>query len=190
MKDEDKTKKQLINELKELRGRIAEYEESVVFDELTGLHNIRYFLVLAEHEFTRAHRYKRPLSLMMLSLDRRTQINEVYGHAIVDKAQTTVAEYCRSNVRFVDILGHYGGEEFVLLLPEARLEAAKKMAERMRKYVAKTPIPTGRGPLDITVSIGIASIRRDTPNLIVLLERTDKAMNIAKREGGDSVEVG
>jgi len=189
MRDEYKTKKQLIKELKDLRKRISECEESIS-DDLTGLHNIRYFLVLAEHEFTRAQRYKRPLTLLMLSIDDLERINEIYGDDIVDKALSTVADYCKKNVRFVDIFGRYGNGEFLLMLPEAKLNAAKKMAERIRKHVVDTPISSDIGLATITVSLGVANIKKNTPNLIALLERSDKAMSIAKQKGGDRVEVG
>lgn len=189
MRDEYKTKNQLIKELKDLRKRFSECEESIS-DDLTGLHNIRYFLVLAEHEFTRAHRYKRPLTLVMLSIDNLEKINEIYGEDIVDKALSTVADYCRKNVRFVDIFGRYGNGEFLLMLPEAKLNAAKKMAERVRKHVVDTPISSDIGLTTITVSLGVANIKRDTPNLIALLERADKAMTIARQKGGDCVKVG
>jgi len=188
-RNETKTKKQLIKELKKLRERVSECEESV-FDDLTGLHDIRYFLVLAEHEFTRAQRYKRPLSLVMLSLDNPEKISEIYGEDVVDKAFGTVADYCRKNVRFVDIFGRYGDGEFLLLLPEAKLKAAEKMAERIRQHVVETPIPSDIGYATITISLGVANLKKDTPNLISLLERADKAMNVAREKGGDRVEVG
>lgn len=186
---ETKTKKQLIKELKKLRKRVDEYEESV-FDDLTGLHNIRYLLVLAEHEFTRAQRYKRPLSLVMLSLDNLEKISEIYGEDVVDKAFGAVVDYCRKNVRFVDIFGRYGDGEFLLLLPEAKSKAAEKMAERIRQHVVETPIPSDIGPATITISLGVANLKKDTPNLISLLERADKAMNVAREKEGDRVEVG
>ncbi len=188
IKDEDKTKDELLLELKELRERLSKYEESTV-DELTSLHNIRYFLVLAEHEFTRAVRYGRPLSFIILSLDNSEEINDTYGHAIVDKALDTVAVYCRKNVRYVDIFGRYGDEEFVLLLPEADLEATRLMADRIREYVSQTPVPTKKGPVKITISLGVDTITKDTPNLISLLELADRAMNFARKSGGNRVEV-
>ncbi len=189
MRDEYKTKKQLIKELKDIRKRISECEESVS-DDLTGLHNIRYFLVLAEHEFIRAQRYKRPLTLVMLSLDNLEGINEIYGEDIVDKALNIVEDYCRKNVRFVDIFGRYGNGEFLLMLPEAKLNAAKKIAERIRKHVLDTPISSDIGLATITISLGVANIKKNTPNLIALLERVDRAMSIARQKGGDCVEVG
>ena len=194
MKDKDKTKEQLIDELNQLRKRFAELEEEEV-NELTGLHSRHYFFHLAEHEFARAHRYERPLSAAMLDIDDFEEITKTYGDAIGDLVLAIVAECCRSNVRYVDVLGRYGGGEFVVMLPESDLADVKKIVERIRKSVEGTPIPIESvpakgGPLVITVSIGVADLSRDTPNLVVLLERANKALDFARQSGGDRVEVG
>ncbi len=189
MKDEEKVKEQLIQELKELRERVSQMKESVV-DELTRLYNRRHFFDLAQHEFLRARRFERPLSAIIVDTDDLNKINEDYGHAIGDQALATVADRCRTNVRYVDILGRYGGEEFVILLPEADLETARKIAERLRQSVAGTSVTTQGGPITMTVSIGVADMTKDTPNLPALLDRIEKAMHVAKLEGGDSVEIG
>jgi len=189
MKDKDKAKGQLIKELEGFRERIAELEEKVV-DPLTGLHSRYHFFSLAEHEFARSYRYERPLSALMLEIDNLGDIYEAYGHAIGEQVLRVVVECCRMNVRSVDIVGHYRDEEFVLLLPEANLEAAKKVAERVRQSVARAPVSTERGSVVTTISLGVANIGEGTPNLVALLERASKALHFAKQDGGDSVEVG
>ena len=189
MKDEEKTKEQLINELNELRGRIAQSKE-VVIDRLTGLYNRRHFFDLAEYEFARTRRLGQPLSAVMLDTDHLKQVNDTYGHDVGDRILAAVAKRCRTNIRYVDIPGRYEGGKFVFLLLEADLIAANQIAERIRQCVAKTPVSTGSGPITITISLGVASITADTPNLSALLEHADKAMQLAKQGGRNRVEVG
>lgn len=187
-RDEDKPKKQLIDELNQLRERVSQLKESVV-DQLTGLYSRPHFFDLAQHEFVRARRFKRPLSVIMLDIDELKYINETYGHAIGDQVLSTVADRCKTNVRYVDILGRYGGEEFVALLPEADIERAKQIADRVKRLVAETPIPTQSGSITVTVSMGVADLAEDTPNMPVLLDRAEKAVHFAKQGGGDRVET-
>ena len=187
--EDDKTKKQLLRELKELRKRIVEYEESVS-DKLTGLHNIRHFLILAEHEYERAHRYERPLSFVTLGINNIKQIKKIYANEIVDQVLITVAERFRMSVRTVDIIGRYRDDVFVLILPEANLTHAKKIADRIRRAVSNAPISTDSGLVAIKVSLGVAKITVNTPNLSALMYSADKAMKAAQERGGDRVGVG
>lgn len=188
LKDEDEEKERLKSELKELRNRMVEYEESVI-ERLTGFHNIRHFFVLAEHEFSRALRYERSLSFIMLSLDNLKQVKKTYGDEIVNQILITVAERLRAKVRSVDILGRYGDEVFVLLLPEANLADSRKIAERIRKAVGEIPAPTESEPVTITISLGVTKLTVNTPNLSAMLYCAEKAMNVAREKGGNRVEV-
>ena len=101
----------------------------------------------------------------------------------------TVARSCREQLRNIDLIGRYGGDEFVILLIESNLEAARGVAERVRLHVAGVPAETDRGPLKVTVSIGISAIDKDTPNLDALLSQADKAMYSAKKAGRNKVKV-
>ncbi|MCK4321759.1 GGDEF domain-containing protein [candidate division WOR-3 bacterium] len=188
LKDEDEEKERLKSELKELRSRMVEYEESVI-DRLTGLHNTRHFLILAEHEFARANRYERSLSFVMLSLDNLEQLKKTYGDEIADQVLVTVAERYRTKVRSVDILGRYGDEVFVLLLPEANLTDARKVAERICKAVGEIPAPSVSGPVTITISLGVTNLTVNTPNLSDMIYCAEKAMKVAKQKGGNRIEV-
>jgi len=188
MKDEKKKKAQLIKELKGLRKRIIELETTVV-DELTGLHNLRNFFILGEHEFARAKRYERSLSFVMISLDNLEQIRDTFGDDIVNQILVIVADRCRTNVRYVDILGRYGDEQFILMLPEADLTASRKIAERIRQTVAETPVSTEEGVISVTVSLGVSNLTVKAPNLIAIMERADKAMSLAKEKGGNRVDI-
>lgn len=188
MKKGDKEKEKLLDEIKELREQIAELEETYV-DELTGLHNLRNFFVLAEHEFARSHRYERPLAFIMLSIDNMDEIIEIHDQFVVDEVMATVGERFRTSVRYVDILGRYGDEEFVLLLPEADLTNSRKIAKRIQNAITGKPIETDDGDISITISMGVSNLNLSTPNLITLMERADNAMSKVREKGGNSIEV-
>lgn len=188
MKEEDESKEQLTKELRELRKRINQLKELVV-DELTGLYSRRHFLDLAEHEFARARRFERPLSAIMLDVDNLKQVNDTYNPTIGDQVLDEVAKRCRATVRYVDIVGRYGGGKFALLLPEANLKVAKEIAKRLRKFMSKTPVTTKKGPVNLTISLGVTNITPDTTNLSAFLRQTDKAMQRAKKKGRNRIEV-
>ena len=105
-------------------------EERAITDSLTGLHNRRHLLELCDLEFQRARRYQHPLSIVMTDVDRFKQVNDTYGHDIGDLVLKTVARSCREQLRNIDLIGRYGGDEFVILLIEFNLDAARGVAER------------------------------------------------------------
>jgi diguanylate cyclase (GGDEF)-like protein len=164
-------------------------EEWAITDSLTGLHNRRHFLALCELEFQRARRYQHPLAIIMMDVDRFKPVNDTHGHNVGDQVLKTVARSCREQLRNIDLIGRYGGDEFVVLLVETDLEAARGVAERTRQHVAQTPIDTERGQLNVTISIGITALDKDCPNLDALLSRADKAMYAAKKAGRNRVKV-
>jgi diguanylate cyclase (GGDEF)-like protein len=186
---EGNEKEKLLGEIKELREQIAGLEEAYV-DELTGLHNLRNFLVLAEHEFARSHRYERPLAFIMLSINNMDEIIENHDQFVVDEVMAAVAERLRTSVRYVDIVGRYGDEEFVLLLSEANLTDSRKIAERIQNAITGKPIETEEGDISITLGMGVSNLNVNTPNLITLMENADNAMSKAKEKGGNCIEVG
>jgi len=165
----------------------GEVQRLASIDGLTGLHNRRHFFGIAQVEFSRGLRYGRSLSAMLLDIDHFKNFNDTYGHAIGDKVLQVVARQCKQSLRNTDILGRYGGEEFVILLPETNLQVAKAVAERLRKSVSATLIPTEKGDLSVTVSIGVAENNELTPSLETLIARADQAMYIAKHKGRNQV---
>jgi two-component system cell cycle response regulator len=158
-----------------------------ITDHLTKLYNRRGLFEIGKREIERSRRYGKSLSVIMLDIDHFKRVNDMYGHAVGDEVLCTVAERCRENIRRVDTLGRYGGEEFAILLPESSLSAACQIAERLRRCISETPIPTERAIISATVSIGVASIEDDTPDLDVLINRSDDAMYAAKRAGRNRV---
>jgi len=158
-------------------------------DSLTGLNNRRRFFELAQHEFKRRERHPTPLAVIMLDIDHFKSVNDRYGHAIGDLALQTVARRCKQAVRNIDILGRYGGEEFVSILLGTDLYGAKIVAERLRQRVEAPPVETEDGPLTITISVGIAELTPDCQDLDLLLRRADQALYMAKQAGRNRVEV-
>lgn len=158
-------------------------------DSLTGLNNRRRFFELAQHEFKRWERHPTPLAVIMLDIDHFKSVNDTYGHAIGDLALQTVARRCKQAVRNIDILGRYGGEEFVSILLGTDLHGARGVAERLRQCVGNLPIETENGPLTVTISIGIAELTPDCHDLDLLLRRADQALYMAKQAGRNRVEV-
>ena len=166
----------------------AEVQELAITDGLTGLHNRRHFFTLAEREIERAHRYGHPLSMILLDVDHFKQVNDTYGHDVGDQVLRKVTARWRERLRKVDILGRYGGEEFVALLPEKDLVGAFSAAERMRQSVTESPIETDQGLLAITISLGVADINESCSDLATLLNHADAALYLAKNEGRNQVK--
>ncbi len=157
-------------------------------DELTGLYNRRHFIKLAEREVNRAVRYKHPQAFIMFDLDRFKQVNDKYGHSVGDQVLKTVASLARQELREIDLIGRYGGEEFVILLPETGRRGAKALAERLRKRIAQTQIKVGQAEISITISVGVSILSPDCNDLTQLIEAGDKALYAAKAAGRNRVK--
>lgn len=176
----------MLAELAALLDRLARQrellEQQAASDPLTGLANRRTLQTALEEEVRRAHRYRRPLSLLLIDIDHFKNINDQFGHAAGDQVLRALVEEMNRNTRHSDLLARFGGEEFVLLLPETGEEAAQELAELLRQRTANL-----HGlPCPITISIGCASLRDDEVPAS-LLERADQAMYRAKRGGRDQV---
>jgi diguanylate cyclase (GGDEF)-like protein/PAS domain S-box-containing protein len=155
-------------------------------DDLTGLCNRRQFFELAAREFTAAIRYQRPLSIIMFDADEFKQINDIFGHVEGDKALAQIAQIAAAQVRAVDVLARYGGDEFVLLLPQTDTQQALLIAERIRASVATTThVGADQSPFTVTLSIGIAELQRSPVDEDVerVIQRADEALYAAKAEG-------
>lgn len=174
-----------LTEYKRLQSHL---ENMANTDSLTGLSNRQAFLHRAEKEFSRARRYARPLSAVMIDVDHFKAINDRYGHAVGDTVLRQVSAICQCNLRGSDLLGRIGGEEFVLLLPDTPLSNAIYVAERMREQLAKTPIDIDGLVITTTASFGVASISDNDINFNGVLERADVAMYHAKHDGRNKVK--
>jgi diguanylate cyclase (GGDEF)-like protein len=164
-----------------------ETQRLAITDNLTGLHNRRRFFELAEREFQRARRFGRTVGAMMLDIDHFKQVNDTCGHAAGDEVLRAVAERCRKNLRDIDLCGRYGGEEFVVLLPETDLSGTRNVAERLRRCIADVPIETSAGLVPVTISLGIAVSTDDCPDVAALINQADAGMYAAKAAGRNRV---
>jgi len=167
-----------------------EMQRLAITDALTGLYNRRGFFELGQREVERSRRFNRALVAIMMDVDRFKFINDLYGHPAGDRVLQEVARRCADNLRRIDLLGRFGGDEFTLLLPETDIYRARGVAERLRYCVAVEPVETDRGPVEVTVSLGIARATSSTPDLEVLIGRADAAMYLAKQAGRNRVEFG
>ena len=170
------------------RARLFQEVQSLALtDPLTGLHNRRSIFELGRVELMRAERMNRPFSCMMLDLDHFKQINDNYGHDAGDQILQEFANRCKKSVREVDLVGRYGGEELIIIMPETDLKEALPVAERLRAAVCKNPVQISGQELCITVSIGVAQKDENTLRLETLVARADQAMYIAKHKGRNRV---
>ena len=165
-----------------------ELEKLAHRDGLTGLINRRYFMLRAEAELLRAHRYERSVTVGMADLDFFKRINDTYGHAAGDVVLKTFAQMLLDSVRQTDLVCRYGGEEFAFVFPESTVEEARMLAERFRQRFAEYDIrlPDG-GQVRVTLSIGLADASRCL--LEEALRHADDALYEAKHQGRNRVIV-
>jgi len=157
-------------------------------DGLTGLWNHRRMHDLLRDEMRRASRYLRPLSVLMLDVDSFKAFNDTYGHPQGDQLLRSIASILHANVRNVDFLGRYGGEEFLIVLPETAKDDACRLAERIRCAVEEQAFVIVEGEaIRRTVSVGVASYPEDALNPDELVQRADEALYRAKRAGKNRV---
>ncbi len=166
-----------------------EVKELSITDPLTALYNRRHFFEQAAREFPRARRYARSLAAVMLDLDRFKRVNDTYGHAVGDQVLQSVARICRRELRQIDLLARYGGEEFVALLPESELAEAGQVAQRLCDRIAAATFDTNAGPVQLTVSLGVAALDEDCDHLEELVKRADQALYTAKQAGRNRASI-
>jgi len=167
----------------------AEVQRLAITDALTGLYNRRGLFEVGEREVERAHRFERSLAIVMLDIDNLKPINDTFGHSAGDKILTFVAEQCRRYTRKIDVVSRYGGDEFVILLPENDLFQATQVAERLRKFIVDTPIPFENIFLTSSVSAGISKVTAEIQDLGTLIKRADAALYIAKQAGRNQLAI-
>ena len=172
------------------RARLFREVQSLAFtDPLTGLHNRRSLFELSRVEFSRAHRLNRPICCVMMDLDHFKQVNDSYGHQAGDEVLQEFAKRCKSSIREMDLIGRYGGEELMIILPETNLNTALQIAERICESVAEQPFKILDGEINSTVSVGVAAKDENTAHLETLVARADQAMYIAKHKGRNRVAL-
>ncbi|MBI5965338.1 MAG: diguanylate cyclase [Chloroflexi bacterium] len=165
-----------------LRQSLAYEQQLARTDSLTGISNRHHFFELASRAFSSAARYQRPLAIIMFDVDHLKEVNDSFGHAAGDTMLMQIAQVASAEMRSVDVLARYGGDEFIILLPETSARQAQFIAER---------ICVSARPLGITLSIGIAEFQHNPldENVDRMINRADKALYKAKEKGRNSIVI-
>jgi diguanylate cyclase (GGDEF)-like protein len=181
---------ELRREIDERKNAQKITETLATIDPLTGVFNRREFFLLAEREFQGAQQSGQHLTAILMDFDHLKQINDTYGHLIGDQALIQAIKMVRESMRQGEIIGRYGGDEFVILLPGSTSSQGKQIAERLREKVASLIITTPRGELSLSFSLGIAELTETrSASLEMLLDLADQAMYAAKQAGRNQLAV-
>lgn len=172
-----------------LRANMQDGLRAAVTDQLTGLYNRRYTLPHLNRLADRSTRQRRPYALLVADLDHFKQVNDRYGHAAGDAVLVALAQRLKDNLRAADLIARWGGEEFLIAMPDTGRLAAQRTAERLCQIMSENPIVLPGGEhLTVTLSIGVAtSSKQDETAPLDLIERADKALYEAKEKGRNTV---
>ncbi len=179
--------RRLSHEVAERRRLQDELQRLATTDGLTGLWTRRHYLSLSERERKRAQRTGKPVAILLLDVDHFKRVNDTHGHAAGDLALKRLAGTSLAVLRETDIVGRFGGEEFAITLPETGADLAGEIAERLRRDLEGMEIPSSRGGVRLTVSIGAALYRGGSETMEQILSRADHALYAAKRMGRNRV---
>ena len=180
---------QAVREWSNSEQRMHDLATLAAIDPLTGVYNRRQFETLARAELARAQRYFRPLSVLVVDVDFFKRVNDNFGHEIGDWVLKMVATTIKSAKRDSDIVARMGGEEFVVMLPETTIEAARGVAERIREMVHVSSLAIGDDKLTLTISIGVAEATIRNSGIESVLREADQALYQAKENGRNQVCV-
>lgn len=166
-----------------------EIKRLAITDTLTGLFTRRECLLLAQRELSRCQRLGQTASILMLDVDHFKHVNDKYGHPVGDAVLKGLGEQLLVLQRPYDILGRFGGEEFLAFVPEVNESVAQQIAERLRETVLCLSFPTDLGPVSITLSVGIVTSARTDDTLDLLIKRADQALYRSKQAGRNRVTI-
>jgi len=166
---------------------VSEMRELAIIDEATGLFNSRHFLDLSEREYRRARRFRRPLSLMMVSIDQLEQIRKDRGADISSQVVRYVGELIQTNLRNVDIFGHLDGDDLGIMLTETDRSGAAILSDRLLAIVTNSAVITTAGLIKITLSAGVAVMPADAASLQAVLDMAASALKTAQRNGHNRI---
>jgi diguanylate cyclase (GGDEF)-like protein len=177
----------LTESIEELTDMTSKLENRLKYDSLTKVLTRESVLSLLEEDVQQAHKHKHPLSIIMADLDFFKQVNDKHGHQIGDEVLADIAARIASTLRQQDVVGRYGGEEFVVVLNKADSKAAADIAERIRRRVADYPFKVDHVKLQMTLSQGVAQLT-EQDSMESLIRRADNALYQSKRHGRNRVE--
>lgn len=170
------------------RARLQiELEERAIRDELTNALNRRGFTAFATIEYNRSLRFNRPVGLILFDMDHLKRVNDTFGHTAGDAIIQEIVKCSLKNIREIDLLGRWGGDEFVVLLPESDLELTALVAERLRKSIEEHAFSIEGNPIRITISVGVAMVSNYELTLDQLFDQADSALYNAKQSGRNCV---
>lgn len=156
-------------------------------DALTGLLNRRTVLEAGELEWARWRRSKKPFSVLLIDIDDFKKINDHFGHVTGDRALKLIGDALKNALRGLDLVGRYGGEEFIVILPETPIEGAIIVAEKMLDGIRQLIFIVNETPIPLTASVGVAAAIEEDKDIDALIHRADNAMYLAKRSGKNAV---
>jgi diguanylate cyclase (GGDEF)-like protein len=187
--ESESAKKIARNKQIEVEAIVTQSNELAQVDALTFLPNRRMIVRELQDEVLRAERYNTPFSISVADVDFFKQVNDTHGHIAGDEVLRQVAYQLRDHIRHPDLAGRYGGEEFLILLPNTAAAEAAEQAARLCKYVRETDVHVNNTILNVTISIGVAQFRHGKDTWDSLLNRADNAMYEAKNSGRDRLFV-
>ena len=172
------------------RKRAEKAEDMASHDGLTNLYNYRKFHSLLKDEIIRSQRFNRPVSLLMLDIDHFKQVNDTYGHQAGDAVLKVISELLMNQSRAVDRVSRYGGEEFMIILPETDVTLAMMIADRLRAAVEGWDFDIGGGKvINITISVGVAVYPKHADSVEALVKASDVTLYAAKNAGRNRIWV-
>jgi diguanylate cyclase (GGDEF)-like protein len=177
-----------VSQVASLKQEIAELQTQVSTDPLTGLYNYRHFESVLKNEMQRTGRTGQPTALVMIDLDLFKQVNDRWGHEGGNRALQLAASVFKQELRAVDIICRYGGEEFVLVLPQTSLPMAVKVAQRVRLTLQQTPVTFADNWFNVTASLGVAVYQaNDRQSFEAFVDEADQYLYQAKQKGRNQV---
>ena len=174
--------------MREVEAAMLIIQEQAIHDELTGLYNRRYLLAAIDTERRRSARSNDPFCILLLDIDHFKRINDTFGHLAGDHVLTLLSKIVSTQLRMIDCFGRYGGEGFILLMPQTNLNGATLAAERLREVIAASKFEIVQSDTSISVSIGVAEFF-DGESVEQLISRADLALYAAKDRGRNRVEA-
>lgn len=182
--------KRIIELQKELIDAREQMRYQATYDKLTAILNRAAIFEILSKELSRAQRTNNHLGVILLDLDHFKHVNDTYGHLAGDQVLKTAAQVIQSAIRPYDRVGRYGGEEFLIVLPETDMDESTMVAERIRATIEKTPVKTDEGIINVTVSLGVTALQDkiNDDDVDCFIKTADVALYTAKNSGRNRVE--
>ena len=180
----------LIYDISEWKRSQKRLTDMATIDFMTGIYNRQHFINLAQQELLLYTNERRSCSVILIDVDHFKSVNDTYGHLVGDQVLKHIVNLCRDNIRRMDVLGRFGGEEFIIFLPDINMEIILSVAERVRLAIHQSALMNPQGDIHVSVSMGIAVSNPDKfGSLDHLLEQADQALYKSKNGGRNCISV-